>query len=128
MLRSADGGVAAAGYDVPVAPVLQTMACSRPVVASAVGGLRDAVVDRVTGVHVRPGRPDEVSVALRGLLADDAMRTGYGIAGRDRAVSRFDRARIAEALGEVYAEAVVELPGAATAAEGPGSREPVAAG
>lgn len=128
LLRSADVVVAAAGCDVPVAPVLHAMACSRPVVASAVGGLRDAVVDRVTGLHVRPGRPDELGTALRELLADEAMRIGYGIAGRDRAVSRFDRARIAEALGEVYAGVATDLPVPAPAGKEPEDREPVAAG
>ena len=110
LLRSADVVVAAPGHDVPVIPVLQAMACSRPVVAAAVGGLRDAVVDGVTGVHVRPGRPDDLASALREVLTDDALRIGYGIAGRDRAVSRFDRVRIAEALSGVYAELVAAPP------------------
>lgn len=129
LLRSADVVVAAPGHDVPLAPALQAMACSRPVVASAVGGLRDAVVDRVTGVHVRPGRPDDVAVALREILADDTLRLGFGIAGRDRAVSRFDRARIAQALTGVYAELVTVGPAAEPGPAGgePEDREPVGA-
>ncbi|ANY05284.1 glycosyltransferase family 4 protein [Pseudonocardia sp. HH130630-07] len=104
LLRSADVVVAAPGYDTGIGTVLQAMACSRPVVVSAVGALRDAVVDRVTGVHVRPGRPDDLGAAVRDVLTDDAFRTGLGIAGRDRAVSRFGRVRLAEALTAVYAE------------------------
>lgn len=106
LLRSADVVVAAPETDVAATPVLQAMACGRPVVATAVGGLRDVVVDGVTGVHVRPGRVVELSAAVRSLLADDATRLGYGVAGRDRARSRFDRARIADALLTVYRELV----------------------
>ncbi|MFP5071998.1 glycosyltransferase family 4 protein [Pseudonocardia nantongensis] len=118
LLRSADVVVAAAKRDVPATAVLQAMACARPVVAAAVGGFRDAVVDRVTGLHVRPGTPVELAAAVRELLADDAMRIGYGIAGRDRACSRFDRARIADALVAVYSELVP-----VAAADGPDDPE-----
>ncbi|MFP5021880.1 glycosyltransferase family 4 protein [Pseudonocardia phyllosphaerae] len=104
LLRSADVVVAAAGHDVPADPVLRAMACGRPVVASAVGALRDVVVDRVTGVHVALGRPAELAATVRALLADDGVRTGYGIAGRDRARSRFGTARIAGQLAAVCAE------------------------
>ncbi|WP_139317200.1 glycosyltransferase [Pseudonocardia sp. Ae168_Ps1] len=121
LLRSADVVVAAPGHDVPVAPALQAMACSRPVVASGVGGLRDAVVDGVTGLHVRPGRVDDLAVAVREILADDGLRTGFGIAGRDRAVSRFDRSRIADALTGVYTEL---LEGRAATPETAGDADP----
>lgn len=128
LLRSADVVVAAPGHDAPVGCVLRAMACSRPVIASAVGGLRDAVVDRVTGMHVRPGRPDDLAVAVREVLADDALRIGFGIAGRDRAVSRFDRGRIAEALVEIYAELVGTpvAPEPAEPVDGPAVPEPAA--
>ncbi|MBC3193026.1 glycosyltransferase [Pseudonocardia sp. C8] len=121
LLRSADVVVTAPEHDIPAGPVLQAMACARPVVATAVGGLRDAVVDRVTGGHVRPGHPDELAAAVREILTDEALRIGYGVAGRDRAVSRFDVARIAEALTRIYAEVT------GTADGEPGDREPVGA-
>ncbi|WP_224390765.1 glycosyltransferase family 4 protein [Pseudonocardia sp. ICBG1293] len=131
LLRSADVVVAAPAHDVPVGPVLQAMACARAVVATGVGGLRDVVVDGVTGMLVRPARPAELAVALRGVLGDDALRAGLGIAGRDRAVSRFDRVRIAEALVGVYGELVGETPAAELSEvsedEDPEDREPVGA-
>ena len=127
LLRSADVVVAAPERDVGVGPVLQAMACARAVVATSVGGLRDVVVEGVTGVLVRPARPAELAVALRGVLGDDALRAGFGIAGRDRAVSRFDRARIAEALTVVYGE-LVGAPAAEPAEEDdPEDRTPVGA-
>ena len=104
LLRSADVVVAAPEHDVSAAPVLAAMACGRPVVCTAVGGVGDAVLDQVTGRHVRPGRSSELAAALREVLEDNVAQLGYGIAGRDRACSRFDRARIADTLTTIYAE------------------------
>ncbi|MFR9801231.1 glycosyltransferase [Pseudonocardia sp. RS010] len=85
---------------------LEAMACGRAVVASAVGALAETVVDQVTGVLVPPRRPDTLAHALRGLLREGAVPMAFGIAGRDRAVSRYGRERIAAAVEQVYAEAV----------------------
>ena len=49
---------------------LEAMACGVPVVASAVGGMIDTVVDGVTGVHVPPRDPDR----LGGVAARPARR------------------------------------------------------
>nr|WP_168172109.1 glycosyltransferase [Pseudonocardia sp. AL041005-10] len=127
LLRSADAVVAAPERDVGVGPVLQAMACARAVVATSVGGLQDVVVEGVTGVLVRPSRPAELAVALRGVLGDDALRAGLGIAGRDRAVSRFDRARIADALTVVYGELVGESAAEPAEEDDPEDRAPVGA-
>ena len=65
-------------------PPLEAMACGRPVVASAVGGIQDTVVDKVTGLLVPPRRPDALAAALRTMLATPTRALAYGIAGRDR--------------------------------------------
>lgn len=96
-LRMSSGGAA-----------MEAMACGRPVVASTVGALRDTVVDQVTGVHVQPGRTAELASAVRSVLAEPGTSAGFGIAGRDRAVSRFARPRILDALTTVYREALAE--------------------
>ena len=48
----------------------EAMAHGRPVVASAVGGLLDLVVDGETGMHVPPGDVDALRDALERLLGD----------------------------------------------------------
>jgi glycosyltransferase involved in cell wall biosynthesis len=83
---------------------LEAMACGRAVVATAVGGMQDSVVDRVTGVHVPPRQPVRLGHELRGLLADQAMPVAYGIAGRDRVLSRYTWSRVAAATEAVYRE------------------------
>jgi glycosyltransferase involved in cell wall biosynthesis len=78
----------------------EAMAWGRPVVASAVGGLMDAVEDGVTGLLVPPGDVAALRAAIERLLGDAELRARLGAAGRERAPS-FDEA--ADALVEAYA-------------------------
>ena len=61
------------------------MAHGRPVVASAVGGLLDAVEDGVTGLLVPPRDPAALRAAIETLLADADLRQRLGSAARDAA-------------------------------------------
>jgi D-inositol-3-phosphate glycosyltransferase len=84
---------------------LEAMACGRPVVASAVGGLTDTVVHGVTGLHVPPRNPDALVAALRELTRDDLMTETFGLSGRDRVVARYSWDRIAQDTFRVYTRA-----------------------
>jgi len=64
--------------------VREAMAHGRPVVASAVGGLVDAVEDGVTGLLVPPGDAEALRGALERLLADPGLRERLGAAARSR--------------------------------------------
>ena len=85
---------------------LEAMAHGRPVVATAVGGLRDLVVDGETGVVVPPRDPDALRSALERLLADRELRRRLGAAGRERARREFSWASVTDATLAAYAEAV----------------------
>jgi glycosyltransferase involved in cell wall biosynthesis len=69
---------------------LEAAAAGLPVVASAVGGLADLVVDGVTGLTVPPGDAAALTAALRRLAEDHALRRRMGVAGRERAEREFD--------------------------------------
>ncbi len=102
LLRSADTVVCVPWYEpFGIVPV-EAMACGVPVVASAVGGMIDTVVDGVTGVHVAPRDPDRLADALNALLADPERRASYGRAGAARARRGYDWERIASATLDVY--------------------------
>jgi len=103
LYRSADLVVCVPWYEPFGIVPLEAMACGAPVVASAVGGLVDSVVDGVTGVHVAPRRPDLLGPVLSALLADKAMRAALGAAGARRARRRYGWDRIAGSILEVYA-------------------------
>lgn len=105
LLRSADVVVHVPRRDVFAAAALETMACERAVVASSVGTLRDVVVDGVTGRLVPPSDPARLGRTLSALLARPTMLTAFGIAGRDRAESRFSWQRVVPAVEAAYEEA-----------------------
>jgi glycosyltransferase involved in cell wall biosynthesis len=81
----------------------EAMAHGRPVVATAVGGLVDAVEDQVTGVLVPPGDAGALRAALERLLADRELRARLGAAGRAR-VAEASPAATAERIRRVYEE------------------------
>jgi glycosyltransferase involved in cell wall biosynthesis len=64
---------------------LEAMAAGKPVVASAVGGLADLVVDGATGILVPPGDVEALRGAIARLLGDPLLREKMGQAGRARA-------------------------------------------
>lgn len=102
LYRSADAVVCVPWYEpFGIAPV-EAMACGVPVVATAVGGLADTVVDGGTGIHVPPRRPDKVADALRLLLADPGSRATLGTAGRSRAVARYAMDRVVATTQRSY--------------------------
>jgi starch synthase len=95
---------------------LEAAACETPVVASAVGGIPEVVVDGETGLLVpvelspddpmRPLDPDRFELNLAGainaLMADAPAREVMGRAGRRRAVAEFSWSAIARQTVALY--------------------------
>jgi D-inositol-3-phosphate glycosyltransferase len=113
LLRSADVVVCTPWYEPFGIVPLEAMACGVPVVAAAVGGLTDTVVDGVTGRHVPPRDPTTLARVLRPLLDDPTLRQAYGAAGCDRAHARYSWDRVAVDTVQVYRRAGVVPAGAA---------------
>ena len=84
--------------------VLDAMAFGRPVVATAAGGIPEAVEDGVTGRLVPVRDPVALAGALLDLLRDPGTRRAMGDAGRKRFLARFTADRMAEETLRVYAE------------------------
>lgn len=84
--------------------VLEAMRAGLPVVASAVGGVPEAVLDGHTGRLVPPNDPGSLSVAIAALLDDPPQRRAMGRAGRRRYESHFSFARQYAATIDVYRE------------------------
>lgn len=102
LMRSADIVACTPWYEPFGMVALEAMACGVGVVASAVGGLVDTVVDGVTGLHVPARQPRAAAGALRELLERPRMLAAMGVAGADRARQRYGWDRIAAATAAVY--------------------------
>ena len=87
---------------------LEAMACEAPVVASAVGGIPEVVVDGVTGLLVDYDPADPAALetgladAINALVADPARAKAMGRAGRARAIADFSWDAIAQRTVAVY--------------------------
>ncbi len=69
--------------------LVEAMACGRPVVGSAVGGIPSVIEDGRTGLLVPPGDPQALAAACRRLLADDELCAALGAQGRRRAEATY---------------------------------------
>jgi glycosyltransferase involved in cell wall biosynthesis len=103
LIRDCDVVVTVPWYEPFGIVPLEAMACGRPLVGSAVGGLLDTVVPGQTGELVPPRRPDLVAEAVRALLADPERRAAYALASRERAVDLYDWRHVVTQTEREYA-------------------------
>lgn len=85
---------------------LEAMASGRPVIATRVDGIPDAVVDGETGLLVPPDDADALGRALARVLDDPAWAERLGAAGAARARARFAWPIIADRYLDVFARVV----------------------
>ena len=83
---------------------LEAMALGRPIAASRVGGLADAVGHDEAGLLVAPGDAAALAEALGQLVGDPALRRRLGDAGRARVAERHSAAGMVSAYEGLYAE------------------------
>ncbi|HEY5822495.1 MAG TPA: glycogen synthase [Propionibacteriaceae bacterium] len=97
---------------------LEAMACETAVVASAVGGIPEVVVDGETGYLVpydaaQAADPafiaafeEDLAAKINSLTADPDKARTFGLAGRQRCIDEFSWAKIAAETVEVYRQAI----------------------
>ncbi|MCH9695859.1 MAG: glycosyltransferase [Gammaproteobacteria bacterium] len=91
--------------------IVEAMAMGKPVIATAVGGVVDAVEDGETGVLVEPGNHSAMSDAIRSLCENAELRNKMGMAGLSIAQERYSRAAVISALMNIYRQMSAESRG-----------------
>ncbi len=91
--QAADVYVHAARADTFPNTVLEALACGRPVVATAVGGIPEQVQDGRSGLLTSPGDPAALAVALAQILGDPQRRRIMGDQAAEDARRRFNLQR-----------------------------------
>jgi glycosyltransferase involved in cell wall biosynthesis len=82
--------------------LLEAMAHERPVIATSVGSVCDAVEDEVTGLLVPPSSPDALASALEKMMVEKELRLKLGVAGRQLVAERFTITRLNGQLEELF--------------------------
>jgi glycosyltransferase involved in cell wall biosynthesis len=86
--------------------VLEAMACARPVVATAVGAVPEAVTDGENGFLVEVGNSEKLKSRLHLLLKDPALSRRLGAQGRERARRDYSAPSAIRQLLAVYHDLV----------------------
>lgn len=82
--------------------ILEAMAAGKPVVATDVGGIPEAVVDGFTGIVVPAGNTGKFAEALLTLIRDPERARTMGQAGRKRMLERFTIGKMVEGMEHFY--------------------------
>ncbi len=82
--------------------LLEAMAAARPIVATRVGGIPDAVQDGVSALLVPPGDPTAMAAAIRQVLTDRELASGLAQAARAAAAAEYGIEAVALRIEDVY--------------------------
>ena len=104
LLAGADVMLLASRTEGMPASVIEAGLAGLPVVAYALSGVPEVVVDRVTGRLERPGDGEALSQALVDVLTDPPTRQTMGAHARERCRQRFDIEVIAPRYAHLYEE------------------------
>ncbi len=108
-----DAALIAAGFDVAILAslheglpnsVLEAMAMGAPVVATAVGGTTELVIDGDTGFLAPPADADALARRILDALRDPDRSARMAAQGRQRALSLFSMRRMIESVERLYDE------------------------
>ncbi len=90
------------GEGVPKA-LLEAAACARVLVGTDVAGIRDVVIDDVTGLLVPPDHVNALAEALVRLASDDNLRRRLGLAARALVEDGFGQAQVVRRIAALHA-------------------------
>lgn len=102
LLRASDFSVLPSHEEGFSNAIIEAMAAGIPVIATDVGGNKEAVVDGTTGFIVAPHAPQELASAMTVLLNDRTKCEKMGAAGRKRVLKKFSLEVCVERYKNLY--------------------------
>lgn len=99
-----DVGAQSSDFEGSPQSVLEMMEAARPVVATAVGGMTDMVIDGETGVLVEPGDADGLAEGVARLLRDPERAAEMGRAGQALRRREFTMEHMISLVEQLYEE------------------------
>ena len=102
MLAAADLLVLSSESETASLVVLEGMASGLPIVATDVGGAREAIDDGVEGRLVRPRDTRALADGVLAVIESDDRGAAMGAAGRRRAAADFSSERLVGSVTELY--------------------------
>jgi D-inositol-3-phosphate glycosyltransferase len=79
---------------------MEALACGTPVVATAIGGLRETIVDGVTGGTHEPGNSEDLAAKIAGAIDDPEELKRRATSGRAMVCRDYERSTVFRALAE----------------------------
>jgi glycosyltransferase involved in cell wall biosynthesis len=110
-MRAADALAHASRGEVAGNVIQEAMACGAPVVATAVGGVPELLVDGTHGFLVPQGDARAMARRLHDLVTIEGMRARIGRSAADHAASRFALDTMLDAYASWYEEVLAGYPG-----------------
>jgi L-malate glycosyltransferase len=86
----------------------EALACGLPVVATAVGGNPEIVIDGRTGLIVPPANPQSMAIAIEKLINDSALRRRLGETAKTFALEHLSSSSLLTAYDRVYEDAITQ--------------------
>ena len=81
---------------------VEAMLHKLPVIATAVGGLKEVVIDGETGYLVPPGSPEDLAKKIINLIQYPELRVKFGAAGYARANENYTAERYCQEIEKLY--------------------------
>ncbi len=113
LLRALDVAVLASKREGSPLAVMEYMAASAPIVATAVGGVPELIEDGVHGLLVRPGDPRALANAIGRLLDDRTLAARLGAAAAERQHATYDVEVVVRQLEDLYVRLFTDVCGTA---------------
>lgn len=86
--------------------LIEAMSAGKAIVASNVGGVPEIVEDRISGILIQPGDPDQLAKSCLSIAGDDNKRKAMEIAGLRIVKEKFNIDMQVKALSKLYKEMV----------------------